>query len=132
MTKTRKSVVIAAFIAACGGGGFIAGATYEAATGARVDALTDEDYPTDQDVACAVAYNRADAAIKAARAEAAATCSAAHADSGRGEAAYDRSEAVCAAAQEGLYAFYAAYATGESSLSGCTRAPRWIGGTRQR
>jgi len=125
MTKTRKSVVIAAFIAACGGGGFIAGATYEAATGARVDALTDEDYPTDQDVACAVAYNRADAAIKAARAEAAATCSAAHADSGRGEA-------VCAAAQEGLYAFYAAYATGESSLSGCTRAPRWIGGTRQR
>jgi len=31
MTKTRKSVVIAAFIAACGGGGFIAGAVVGAA-----------------------------------------------------------------------------------------------------
>ena len=160
MTRTFRTAVAAAFIAggAIAGTAFIAGATMRAAdesatacdlcaaTGARVDALTDEAAYARADAACAFAYDVADAPFKAAHARADACHSAAYDEFARAihadddsEAAYDRRRAAvngavdvaCDAADAGLEALYATEITlagskarsRERGLSGCRRDP---------
>jgi len=169
MTKTRTPFVVAAFIAAAGGS-FIAGATHGAAevevehradksatacdlcaaTGARVDALTDEAAYARADAACAFAYDAADVPFKAADARTRAACNtlAAKASQGRGTV-----NAACEAAKEAEHGLYAAQLADlhddhdgsrdrRLGLNGCrrdpgrfdqpasSRRPRWVGGAR--